>query len=54
MDQLNCLLSPTHTLSQNCAFENRIRTGAFNNYVDKKRGVGVNTKSTRGHVTKGR
>ena len=26
---------------------------SFNNYVDKKRGVGVCRKSKRGHVTKG-
>ena len=28
--------------------------GSFNNYVDKKRGLGVSGKSTLGHVTKGR
>ena len=27
---------------------------SFNNYVDKKRGVGVSGKSTVGHVTKDR
>jgi hypothetical protein len=28
--------------------------GSFNNYVDKKRGVGVNGNSTLGHMTMGR
>ena len=31
-----------------------ITWGSFNNYVDKKRGLGVSGKSTLGHVTKGR
>ena len=31
-----------------------VRQGAFNNYVDKKRGEGVNRKFMLGHVTNGR
>ena len=31
----------------------KTKKGSFNNYVDKKREVGVNGKSTMGHVTKG-
>ena len=50
-DQHNYLLNPTHTLSQNCAFENRIE--AFNNYVDKKRGVGGQYKVHEGSHDKG-
>ena len=38
----------------NASIQFEDRGHQFNNYLDKKRGVGVSGKFTVGHVTKGR